>query len=76
MEDKQKKMRIKIRIHLKTKNKLRLKRKFILQQKYQQQDLSQACDRIDKKMKSIAKNAANILPNKAAVIMEQTNWQI
>ena len=75
MEDKQKKMRIKIRIHLKTKNKLRLKRKFILRQKYQQQDLSQAYDRIDKKMKSIAKNAANILPNKAAVIMEQTNWQ-
>lgn len=76
MEDKQKKMKIKIRIHLKNKNKLRLKRKFILQQKYQQLDQSQACDRIDKKMKSIAKNAANILLNKAAAIMEQTNWQI
>jgi hypothetical protein len=69
-------MKIKIRIHLKNKNKLRLKRKFILQQKYQQLDQSQACDRIDKKMKSIAKNAANILLNKAAVIMEQTSWQI
>ena len=67
---------MKIKIHLMKKYKLKLIGKYISRQKCQQSDLSQECDLTDTKMNQTTKNRANILPNKAVVIMELTNWLI